>query len=72
MRSFKNYLKGAILAVAFVTLASTLPAVAETVESERRIADQGAFADSTGRLLYSAAFRLACAASIWRRRRVPR
>jgi len=32
MSGFKNYLKGTIRAVAFVTLASTLPATAETVE----------------------------------------
>jgi len=32
MSSFKNYLRGIIRAVAFVTLASTLPATAETVE----------------------------------------
>jgi hypothetical protein len=32
MSSFRNYLKGTMRAVAFVTLASTLPAAAETVE----------------------------------------
>ena len=32
MSRFKNYLKQTIRAVAFVTLASTLPASAETVE----------------------------------------
>ena len=32
MSTFRNYLKQAIRAVAFVTLASTLPAAAETVE----------------------------------------
>src|SRR6185436_3998023 len=32
MRSFKNYLAQTLRAAAFVTLASTLPAAAETVE----------------------------------------